>query len=129
MATNPPGSDVPPPDADDVSASGSEPRRLRWTFSAPEAAHVPFAAPRDGQTLPINQYVLAVERWAIAIRRREAGVIDEAERAALEGRPDIVALLTHVPTPKPSAFVQWLQRSAERIQSIRRRPPPPMPQP
>ena len=96
---------------------------------APRASGRPEARGlRREREFPLDMNVLAVERWAIALRRLDADVADEAEREHLLSRPDLVAALRAVPEREPTPFAQWLRRLSELIRRDRGESPP-RPQP
>jgi hypothetical protein len=95
--------------------SGADARRLQDPLRTPTG---PESRDLSG-TRHFDRNVLMVERWAIAVRRLDVGLVDELERSKLEQRPDIVRAVRAVPVRAPSAWVQWLQRFAERIRQGR----------
>src|SRR5689334_19684011 len=80
MPMNPPDTPSDPYRPDSEPAK-PEARHLRWMlFSAPieTAPSTQF----EGRTIHINQYIIAVERWAITLRRHEVGLANEASLSA-----------------------------------------------
>jgi len=99
------------PDAGEPRPTSPEARGQRW--QAPRASpQLEVAEFEDAlsRQLPINFYVLAIERWAIAVRRLEAGLIEEGDRAALLGRVEILDQFRKIPSLPPTPWVARLQR-------------------
>lgn len=110
-----PTSDPPDPGAETPPRAEPEPRRLRWAA----AASPPDGSPEvvelaPGRRVPVDRYVLAVERWAIALRRVEAGLTEEA---VSESARETLARFREIPSPPPSRMVEWFLRLLGRLPS------------
>ena len=91
-------------------------------MSDPESPHV---EPRRQRRIPVHRDVLAVERWAIAVRRLEADVIAPKEREDVRLRPDLHAWFRDVPSRASSSWGEWLQAIASRMGLLSKHQIPP----
>jgi len=115
------------PDREAEGAAPTEPRQARWRPGGPEPSAFMrlalrlFTAPARPE-VPVDRYVIAVERWAIALRRRRVAEMEQheadARAAALAQRPvaeprwpdiedPVLAQFAAPPAPR-AAFREWL---------------------